>query len=314
MPVIACKQKSSDTGRVKKLFSYYTVDAEKLFSKIKWVDLDVSDNGTIDEALEGIKVVYHCAGNVSFHSKQRKKLFKINEEGTANIVNACLEKNIKLCHVSSIATINNLDYKSELTESVFWKTSGKESDYAISKYNGEREVWRGMEEGLSAVIVNPGVVLSAGFWNQSSSRLFAKCYGGNKFYTTGYTGYVDARDVAAIMVKLVEQELFGQRYIVIENNYTFKDILERIQENFGQKKPTINASRSMLNLAGFFERIASKITGKEPALTKALIDSALNSQKLSNQKIKAALNHNFNPVYKAIPEICEHFKADLKNP
>ncbi|MGZ4090066.1 MAG: NAD-dependent epimerase/dehydratase family protein [Bacteroidia bacterium] len=167
-PVVAARQKNSDVAAVEKLFAYYTKESARLFQKIKWVEVDVCDIFSVEEALDGITIVYHCAGYISFDRRNREKLFKINEGGTANVVNACLLKNVTLCHVSSIATINNLDYKDNLDETVFWKTSGRESDYAVSKYNAEREVWRGIEEGLRAVIVNPGVVLSPGFWNQSS--------------------------------------------------------------------------------------------------------------------------------------------------
>lgn len=162
--VVASKQPNSDLSKIKTLFSYYGNEALRLYESITWVDLDVRDQLMIEDALEGIDTVYHCAGFVSFNRNERKKMMDINEQGTRNMVNACLHKNIDaLCHVSSLATINNLDYTEALTEQVFWKTSGHESAYAISKYNAEREVWRGIEEGLRAVIVNPGVILSPGF-------------------------------------------------------------------------------------------------------------------------------------------------------
>lgn len=311
-PVTACKRKGSDLARVKKLFSYYIKNVDELFSKINWIDLDVSDIGAIEDSLNGVDVVYHCAGFVSFNRKHRKKLYKINEEGTANVVNACLEKNVKLCHVSSVAAINNLDYKDELNESVFWKKNGMESDYAISKYNAEREVWRGIEEGLEAVIVNPGVVLSPGFWDQSSSRLFTTCYKGNMFYTNGSTGYVAAVDVAKSMIALVEKKQFSNRFIIIEDNYTFKHIFDHIQSEFGKRRPFINAGRFILQLGRIADGFLCKITGQEPTLTKAIINSALNTQKLSNGKLKEVLNEPFLPVNEAISQICAHYKADRK--
>jgi len=308
-PVTASKQKNSNVKKIEELFSYYAPDYKTLLAKIKWVDLDICDIFSIEEALEGITNVYHCAGYVSFNPKDRKRLMSINETGTKNIVDACLHKDIKtLCHVSSIATIHNLDYTLALNEEIFWKKSGKESDYAISKYNAEREVWRGMEEGLNAVIVNPGVILSPGFSGQSSSRLFDSCYKGNKFYTNGMGSYIAATDVAKSMIELVSKKMHGQRYILIENNYTFHNILSHIQSSFNKPVPAINASETWLSLAGFLEGFFAFFTGKDVQITQALIAAAFNKQLFSNQKIKKTLGLEFRPTHLVIEEICAHYK------
>lgn len=307
-PVVACRQVTSDLTKVKKLFSFYGPDSEALFQNIKWVEVDIRDVYSIEDALEGITTVYHCAGLVSFNKKDRKKLMDINETGTANVVTACLTKKIScLCHISSIGAINNLDHSEALHEGVFWKTSGKESDYAISKYNGERQVWRGIEEGLNAIIVNPGVVLSPGFWDQSSSRLFETCYRGSLFYTTGSTGYVAATDVATVMVELVSKRLYGERYIVIENNYTFQHIFNQIHKNFGKQLPRFKASRTLMRLGRYAENFISFFRVKNPVITSALINSAFNKQTYSNQKVTKALEYPFKPVDQVIATICQAY-------
>ncbi len=310
-PVIACKQKNSDLKKIAKLFSYYTKDDKDLFQKIEWRDIDVCDIFSIEQALEGISNVYHCAGFVSFNKKDRNKLFKINESGTSNLLAACMHKKINgFCHVSSIATINNLDYKEALHENVFWKTSGKESDYALSKYNAEREVWRAIEEGLNAIIVNPGVILSPGFWNQSSSKLFGMCYKGNKFYTDGLAGYISATDTASIMVELMDKKQFANRYILVEGNYTFKQIFDMILSNFGKQKTTVKAGRTILQMGRFFDYISSKITSKDQILSGAIVNAALNEQTFLNSKIKETLHFKFTPISHQINEICRFFKED----
>lgn len=308
LPVIACKQSNSDISKVEELFSYYSSDFKELFSKIKWVDIDVCDFISIEEALEGVDNVYHCAGLVSFNKKDKKQLFKINERGTANVVNACLNKKIKaLCHVSSVATINNLDIKNHLTENIFWKTSGKESDYAISKYKGECEVWRGIEEGLNAVIVNPGVILSPGFSGQSSSKLFSFRQKNSKFYTLGNAGYVSAQDLACVMINLVEKCLFANRYIVIENNYTYKTIFDLIQRYLKKEHTTIYAGRFLLQIAVLTEYLRSKVLNREPAITKTIVQAAFNQQLYSNNKILNDLKYNFTPINQVISQICDTY-------
>ena len=309
--VIAGKQKQSDILKVKKLFSYYTKNYQELFDKIKWVEIDLLDIYSIEAALENVNCVYHCAGMVSFNKKDRASLYQINEIGTTNVVNACLNKNINsLCYVSSISTINNLDYKLPLNEDVFWKKSGKESDYSISKYNAEREVWRGIEEGLSAVIVNPGIVLSPGFWNQSSSVLFSTCFKGNKFYTNGSSAYIGALDLSAIMLELVSAKKFGSRYIIIENNYSYHFILSEIQKQLNKTPPSIKISKWQMRLGRLASQFASNFTKNHPLISSSMINSAFNTQTFSNQKILALTKRQIMPINQVINEICKIYLSE----
>ncbi len=309
--VIACKQISSNIQQVKKLFAAYTENAEALFAKIEWRDIDLKDVFSIEDAIEGADVVYHCAGFVSFNSFERKQLMDVNVEGTKNIVNACLQKQIRaLCYVSSLATMHNLDVKESIDETVFWKTSGKESDYAFSKYKAELEVWRGIEEGLNTVIVNPGVILSPVFWNQSSARIFATCFKGNKFYPPGQTAYVSAKDVAVCMLLLVKNKNFGQRYILTEGNYTYKEIFSHIQQKFNKAPPFIRVNRAFLRLGWIADSLAAFVSDRPANITKAIIQSAFNKQVYSNRKVTEALQYQFEPALKSIDFICSCYERE----
>lgn len=311
--VVAIKRQGSDVSKTKKLFSYYTSDSEQLFNQIKWVDADISDIYAILDALEGVDTVYHCAGFVSFNHKQKKQIHAINTFGTANVVNACLEKeNVKLCYVSSIATLQNPDITKNIDESVYWKSSPSASDYAISKYNGEREVWRGMEEGLDAVIVNPGIILGPGFWYQSSGKLIETCYKGNPFYTEGSSATIDAKDVAACMIQLTEQQHFGKRFVLIENNYSFKEILSQTHVALGKKEPYINAGKGLLITARWLAGFRSMITGKEPIITKETITAGLEKNSFSNARIKQTINFQFTPLTQTLKFVSTAFLNDLK--
>jgi len=312
--VVAAKQSSSDLTKLKHCFLYYTKDAEALFNKIKWVDLDITDVCSIENALNGIEHVYHCAGFVSFLEKDFPKLTLLNETGTANLVNACVAGKIKsFCHASSLSTINNADYEGELSEKIFWKTSGKESSYAISKYNAEREVWRGIEEGLNAVIVNPGFILAPGFWKQSSGKIFAFCKKGNMFYTDGSTAYVDVNDVVEVMLQLMDKQIFNERFILIENSYTFKDIFTQIQKKFGKPAPFIKSGICLLQLGRIADGILSRITGKDRVLTTNTIRTAIGHKKYSNSKVKNSLSFSFKPINEVLNSICDHYENDLKS-
>lgn len=288
---------------VKTIFAYYTTEVDELYSKIEWIKGDVCDYYGLEEALENVDTVYHCAGFISFDKKDRDQLFEINATGTANLVNACLHKgNIKLCHVSSIASINNADYKAPLNETVFWKTKGQESNYAKSKYNGEREVWRGIEEGLDACIVNPGIILGPGFWNQSSGQLFKLGQKGQLFYTKGISAYVDVLDVVACMYLLMEQKKMAQRYIIIEGNYSFKTVLTWLNMAFGKAPPKYELGAFLLHLVGFLSRIKQGLNGGD-ALSRETIQSAQNTQTYANDKLKKELNYAFTSTENCIKRI-----------
>lgn len=312
-PVVAIKRAASDINKTKQLFAYYTPDFEILFNRIKWIEADINDIYSILDALEGIDTVYHCAGFVSFNKKDKNEIHSVNAIGTSNMVNACLDKNINaFCYVSSIATLQNPDITANIDESVYWKSSPNASDYAISKYNGEREVWRGIEEGLNAVIVNPGIVLGPGFWKQSSGRLIETCYKGSPFFTNGSSATVDAKDLAVCMVQLMQEKHFAKRFIVIENNYSFKDILSITHKSLGKKEPYLLAGKMILTIAKWADVIRSFITFKERIITKETISSVTEKHSYNNNRIKNTINYKFTPLQKTLSFVCNSYLNDIK--
>jgi nucleoside-diphosphate-sugar epimerase len=301
-PVIALRRKDSDVNAVKKLFSYYDSNYDSLFNKIIWRDGDITDVFSLEDALGGVETVYHCAGFVSMDDKDEKEMFLINRTGTANIVNVSLNHHVKsFCHVSSVAAIQNAEASDPIDETVFWKSSSYQSAYSVSKYLAEQEVWRGIEEGLKAVIVNPGVIIGPGFWNRGSGKLFSQSLKGIKFYTEGRTGFIGAMDVARLMIALTEQKKFGERYLLIENNYSFREVLDKIHAGLNRSLPSVKAGSLLLNsarFAGFFIPGRSKFT-------KATITSALSKTSYSNQKLLANLSYNFESLNDCISFTCQ---------
>ena len=306
--VIACAGPGNNKQKLKELFGYY--GCENLYDKIEWRELILNDIFSIESALENVETVYHCAGLVSFRISDRKKLYEINEEGTANMVNACLQKKVVLCHVSSICTLNNADIKNEIDERVFWKQSGKESEYAISKYKAENEVWRGIEEGLNAVVVNPGVVLSPGFWDQSSSQIFKVCDKGVGYYTKGFSAYITANDTAKIMIELVQKKCYANRFILIEKNYTYQEILENVSFHIGKTNKLKEIGKTSIHLLYYLEQFLSFFGLRKSKLHKPLIHTLFNQQKYSNQKIHSVLNYKFESVNSEIERIAKIYRKE----
>lgn len=311
--VRAIKRENSDLNLVKKIFSYYTNNPEDIFSKIEWINADVLDYFSLYDSMENTDKVYHCAAQVSFNPKDRETMMKINIEGTANIVNACLEKKIsKLCHVSSIATLGRAENDGFTDEETFWKPSKKNSHYSISKYNSEREVWRGSAEGIDTIIVNPSVIIGPGDWTKGSSQLFTTAWDGLKFYTEGVNGYVDVRDVAKAMVLLMNSEIKNQRFILNSENLSYKDFFNICCDSLSKPRPSIKVNETISEIAWRFEKIKSIITQKNPLVTKETARTANQKYFYSNEKLKKYINYSFIPMNKSITDTCNCFIKDKK--
>jgi dihydroflavonol-4-reductase len=299
--VSVLRRKESSQRNIIEVAGLYSDQPEILLSKLKWIEGDVTDIFSLIDAMQGIDEVYHCAGFVSFDARDSKKLMSINSEGTANAINAALECGVsKFCHVSSVATLPNHDNKPEINESIYWKSSPLNSLYAISKYGGEREAWRGVEEGLNVVIVNPSVVIGPGCWGQSSSRLIDECHKGISVFTDGTTGYVDVRDVADSMIMLMNKNCFGQRYILSSENMNFRTIFDLFHEQFSRPKAKYNVGKNVLTLGRWFDSLYCRCTKTERRLTKDVVRAALDKNYYSSTKVSGETGIKFIPVKDSI--------------
>jgi len=310
--VRALKRKNSSIELTKKIFGYYSNDTEKLLNSIEWVEGDVMDIYSLYDAMQDIDQVYHAAAIVSFHPSDQKKMMMINIDGTANVVNACLYKDVKkICYVSSIATLGRTDNDELVNEETQWKNSKNNSQYSISKYGAEREVWRGTIEGLPAVIVNPSVIIGPGDWRKGSSQLFQQVWNGLKFYTDGVNGYVDVRDVSKAMVLLMESDIVNSRFILSSENLDYLELFTMISEGLNKKIPSIKANYFLSQFAWRAEKLRSSITGKKPLITKATARTAFHKYYYSTEKIKKALNIEFIPMPQSISDTSKLFLKDI---
>jgi len=308
--VKAIHRKNSDLQAVKNVFSYFSNDFEVIFQKIEWIEADITDVFLLEKAFENVTEVYHSAALVSFNPKDYKAMRKINIEGTSNIVNFCIDFNVKkLCFVSSIATIDKAIGNKIIDETCERNAENNNYGYAITKFGAEMEVWRASQEGVEVVIVNPGVILGAGFWNNGGpGELFAKIYNGLKFYTEGVTAFVSVTDVVKTMVLLMKSDLKNERYILVSENVSFKDVFFQIADGFGKKRPSIKVTNFMSEIGWRLEKIKSSLTGKQPLLTKQSSKSIHNKYYYSSNKIKEALNFEFEPISKTIKNVCALYK------
>lgn len=310
--VCVAKRPQSNTTDLKRIFSYYTSTPEKLLERITWKNVDLLDIYSVLEAMEGVTEVYHCAAIVSFNPKDEELMMKINVQGTANMVNAALEKKVqKFCHVSSIASIGKPENTELYDESMFWKNSPDNSKYSISKYSAEREVWRAAEEGLNVVIVNPSLIIGPGNWTQSSSNMFTKAYKGIRFYTDGKNGFVDVRDVVQLMLRLMQENIFAERFLITSENAAYKYFFDLIHQQFGKAKPSIRAGKFLSGFAWRMEKIRFLLTGANPLITKETARSAHKKSSYSNKKILNQFpDYKFISLEQSVKDTCEKFLKD----
>lgn len=308
--VRAIKRDSSDLKQVENLFGYYSKEGKNLFSAIEWVEGDILDIFSIEDALVGVDKVYHCAAIVSFRQSDAALISKLNSEGTANVVNACLTSGVKkICHVSSTAALGKAERNELITEKTKWKISKQNSNYSISKLNAEREVWRGTEEGLDAVIVNPCVILGPGKWNDSSTAMFKTVYNGLKFYTDGSNGFVDVRDVAKVMVQLMDSEIKSERFLVIGENLKFREVFNMMSDEMKKERPKIAVNKELSEFGWRYEGIRSFITGKSPRITKEMARAAFRNYAYSHEKLTKAIGFTPTPIRETIKNTVDFFKS-----
>ena len=287
----------------KKIISCLSAKNEHLIDLVEWVEGDVLDTFSLQQAMQGVDYVYHCAALISFNPREMKKMLEVNVEGTANVVNACLENSIKkLCHVSSIASLGQAEKSEIIDENAKWKTSRNNSGYAVSKYGGEREVWRGIEEGLNAVIVNPSVVIGAGCHPKATNQLFHSIKNYLPFYTSGINGYVDVRDVAKAMVLLMESDISGERFVLNSENLSLKEFFIKAADILGKPHPRIGINGNIMMAVALLDELRGRITRTRPLLTRENVRAAMSKSVYSSEKFSSAFKYSFIPISDSLRE------------
>lgn len=284
-----------------------------ILEKVEWVDADVLDVVSLEDALEGVWAVIHAAAIVSFDRKDRDKMYQVNVEGTANVVNCAVESGVKrLIHVSSVAALGRTSRKEMVTEEKKWEDNSSNTHYAISKHHAEMHVYRGFAEGLEGVVINPSTILGYGNWHQSSCAIFKNAYKGFNWYTKGINGFVGVEDVAEATVQLLESDISQERYILNAENWPFQKLFNTIADNFGKPRPAREATKAMGELAWRMESMKAMLTGSKPLLTRETAKVAQSQTSFDNSALCAALpGFSFTPLETVIANSCEKYKAAL---
>jgi dihydroflavonol-4-reductase len=284
-----------------------------ILEKVEWIDAEVLDVVSLEDAMEDVRAVIHAAAIVSFDTRDRNKMYQVNVEGTANVVNCAVERGVKrMIHVSSVAALGRTTKAGVVTEEKKWEENNSNTHYAISKHHAEMHVYRGFAEGLEGVVINPSTILGYGNWHHSSCALFKNAYKGFNWYTKGINGFVGVEDVAEATVQLLESEINQKRFIVNADNWPFQKLFNTIADNFGKPRPAREATRAMGELAWRVESMKAMLTGTKPLLTRETAKVAQSQTSFDNAALLAALpGFSFTPLETVIANSCEKYKAAL---
>ncbi|HDR88897.1 MAG TPA: NAD-dependent epimerase/dehydratase family protein [Bacteroidetes bacterium] len=309
-PVLALKRPGSNTERVEHTWRHYG-DPEQVkewLLRVHWVDADLLDESNLHAHLKNIRKVVHAAAMVSFLPGRRNEMIRFNTESTRLLVNLCLEKKVEaFAHVSSVSTLGIPLFNRPADETLIGAPDKSKSGYALSKFFAENEVWRGIAEGLPAVIVNPSVVLGPGDWTRSSGRFFQAVWNGLNHYPEGGTGFVDVRDVARILVELVDRKCFGERFILSAGEWSYRELFESISGSLGRNPPRRKISPAMLEILWRLEGLRSFLTGNEPRVTRETAVISRHFSRFSSEKIRNLLGDPFRPLEETIQDTARYF-------
>lgn len=294
---------------------FYCKNPEELTGLVEWIEADVLDYDSLYNAVDGIDILYHSAAMVSFHKDDHQQMFDINIKGTANVVNACLEKQVpRICFVSSIAALGKEEEGQMIDENSTWIPEHKHSGYQISKFHSEMEIWRGINEGLDAVIVNPSVILGPGEWHAGSPAFFNNIYKGMLFYPGGGTGFVDVRDVSKAIVSLTTdsnwEKAAKKRYLLNAENKSYQEVFTLIAHALGVKAPQYLATKLLLGIAWRAAWLVGKLTGKKPLITSGSVANASKNQLFDGSKVTREFGFIYQPVEESIQQIGQMYLDD----
>jgi dihydroflavonol-4-reductase len=297
----------------KKVKAIYRNTELKPQHNLELIKCDILDVVTLQAVMQGVTEVYHCAALVSFAPNDAASLYKINVEGTANIVNVCLHAGVrKLVYVSSVAALGRIRMGEKVNETMQWTEETSNSKYGHSKYLAELEVWRGAAEGLQMAIVNPAIIIGAGNWNDGSTKLFKSIYEGFPWYSTGTSGFVDASDVAKAMILLMESNITEERFILSATTVSYQYLLNNIAKGFNKKAPSKQVTPTLAAITWRLEAIKSWFTKTKPLITKETANTSLATIEYDNSKLLKALpNFNYQTIENTIANTCQKLLAKL---
>jgi nucleoside-diphosphate-sugar epimerase len=165
------------------------------------------------------------------------------------------------------------------------------------------EIWRGQQEGLNTVIVNPGVILGPRIWNEGSGIIFNKIEKGFPFYTKGTTGFVAVIDVVQLMVQLMKSDINNERFVLVSNTISFQELFIAMADALKVRRPWIYVSPFVTGVLWRLDWFFSTFFRTKRILDKETAIASYSKSLYSNEKVKNTLKIDFLDIHLYIKEI-----------
>lgn len=267
----------------------------------------LGDARSLRRAMQGVRRVYHVAGLVGPGRRaSRRALRKANVEGTANVVNAALAAEPdpeRLVLTSSVAALGppapdaRGDGVPIIDETSSWTHAGRAPrPYARSKRDAEREVHRGIAEGLDAVIVNPALVFGPGRAGEGTRRLVDLARRGRLVAAPpGATCAADVEDVAEGHRRAMRHGEAGRRYVLGGENLSWRALFATLARAFDQKPPRFTLPPALLTAAGAAAGALSVLTRTAPLFSRQAARGLTSTHHYANRRAREELGCRFRP-------------------
>lgn len=277
--------------------------------QVEWAEGDILDICSLDKAMEGVQEVYHCAAFIGYEWGSYRKLMQVNVTGTANIVNAMLHAGArKLIFAGSVTALGGKPGEM-IQEDTKWENSTYTTRYALSKLLAEREVFRGKEEGLEVVVVEPGVIVGPGFWEETvMGTIFRSIDKGFPFYMSGSKGYVDVRDVASVMIRLMNSDISGERFLLVADNLGYKDLFAQIATALNKKVPSVYLPAMVAFGIAVADSVISLLSGRRRKLTFENLRVSLQPFQYDSSLVEQRLGVKWIPIRESIRHMAEAYR------
>ena len=307
MPVTALFRNEKGKSEVSNLFRFY--GKENLFQQVQWVKGDVEDADDMYELTEGMHTVFHCAAIVSYHKKEASRMLEVNINGTKNIVNACIENDVKhFIHVSSISALG--DSKGEIIDEETPRNfNDYHSNYSKGKYLSEQEVWRGIQEGLNATILNPGIIFGPNNCTRSSGTMIARIEKGLPALPAGGSGIVSVLDVVEVMIRATKQEPTNERYILCAENIRMSELFTKIAAALHVKIGKTIAKKWQILLVFYMEAFIELFTGKRATITREIIRNYDEVKQFDGSKATRIFGFQYRNTFSSIEDTIQYYKV-----
>ncbi len=260
---------------------------------------DVLKPETLFQAFTDVDTVYHLASLITLGGDPTGLVRRVNIEGTANVIEACLQCGVRrLVYFSSIHALSPWPRHDVVTETRPPVLSSQAPIYDRTKAAAEGLVLEAVARGLDVVVVNPtGIIGPYDFENSRMGRVLLDLYH-RRIPATLNAGFnwVDVRDVCDGAIAAAQRGRCGERYILGGYWHSLREIADMVTMVTGALPPRVTLPLWMLSCALPFFELRGRILGKESRVSRTSMYALRHHQQVDYSKAIQELDYTARPM------------------